>query len=140
MNTNTREQNVRTWSMLCHLSALAGLLFGLGSVLGPLLVWQIKKNELPEIDRHGKEALNFQLTILIINLIVSVVFIGFMGAAFGFGHFWRRSPFSLFSGGFGIVSIVVIINLAAWILAVIAGLKANNGEFYKYPFAIRFIK
>ena len=139
MNTNTREQNVRTWSMLCHLSALAGLLFGLGSVLGPLLVWQIKKNELPEIDQHGKEALNFQLTILIINIVASVVFIGFLGAAFGFGRFWR-SPFSLFSGGFGIVSILVIINLVAWILAVIAGLKANNGEFYKYPIAIRFIK
>jgi uncharacterized Tic20 family protein len=136
---NTREQNVRTWSMLCHISALAGLFFGLGNVIGPLLVWQIKKNELPEIEPHGKEALNFQITILIINIVAGILFIGFLGAAFGIGRIWR-SPFSLLGGGFGIGSIIIIINLAAFILAVIAGLKANNGEFYKYPFAIRFIK
>ncbi|THU41665.1 DUF4870 domain-containing protein [Niastella caeni] len=135
----TREQNVRTWAMLCHLSALAGLFFSLGSVIGPLLVWQIKKNELPEIDPHGKEALNFQLTILLLNIVAGIFFIGFLGAAFGVSRFWT-SPFSLFSGGFGIVSILVIINLVAWILAVIAGLKANNGESYKYPFSIKFIK
>jgi uncharacterized protein len=139
-NTNTREQNVRTWAMLCHLSALAGLIFGwLGNILGPLLVWQIKKNEMPEIEPYGKEALNFQLTILIINIIAGIVLFGFMGAAFGIGHIWRN-PFALWGGGFGIVSILAIINLVAWILAVIAGIKANNGEFYKYPFAIRFIK
>lgn len=136
---NTRDQNVRTWSMLCHISALAGLFFGLGNVLGPLLVWQIKKNELPEIEPHGKEALNFQLTILLINIAAGILFIGFMGAAFGIGRIWR-SPFSLWSGGFGLGAIIIIINLVAFILAVIAGLKANNGEPYKYPFAIRFIK
>jgi len=136
---NTREQNVRTWSMLCHISALAGLFFGLGNVIGPLIVWQIKKNELPEIEPHGKEALNFQLTILIINIVASIVFISFLGAAFGIGRMWR-SPFALWGGGFGIGSIIIIINLVAFILAVIAGLKANNGESYKYPFAIRFIK
>jgi len=137
---NSQEQNVRTWAMLCHLSALAGLIFGwLGNILGPLIVWQIKKNELPEIEPYGKEALNFQLTILIINVIASIAFIGSIGAAFGFRHMWR-SPFFLLSGGFGLGIIIVIINLAALILAVVAGLKANNGEFYKYPFAIRFIK
>lgn len=136
---NTRDQNVRTWSMLCHISALAGLFFGLGNVLGPLLVWQIKKNELPEIEPHGKEALNFQLTILLINIAAGILFAGFMGAAFGIGRIWR-SPFSLWSGGFGLGAIIIIINLVAFILAVIAGLKANNGEPYKYPFAIRFIK
>jgi uncharacterized protein len=139
MNTTTREQNVRTWSMLCHISALAGLFFTLGGVLGPLLVWQIKKNELPEIEPYGKESLNFQLTILIINIIAGIVFIGYMGAAFGIGRIWR-SPFTLWSGGFGLASLIGIINLVAWILAVIAGIKANKGEFYKYPFAIRFIK
>lgn len=139
MDTNTREQNVRTWSMLCHIAALAGLFFGLGNIIGPLLVWQIKKNELPEIEPHGKEALNFQITITLINIVAAVVLIGFVGAAFGFRSYWR-SPFAILSGGFGLGSIILIINLAAWILAVVAGLKANNGEFYKYPFAIRFIK
>lgn len=136
---NTREQNVRTWSMLCHISALAGLFFTLGNIIGPLLVWQIKKNELPEIEPYGKEALNFQITILIINIFAGIVFAGILGYGFGFGHMWR-SPFYFFGGGFGIGVIISIINFVAWVLAVIAGVRANNGEFYRYPFAIRFIK
>jgi Uncharacterized protein conserved in bacteria len=136
---DTREQNVRTWSMLCHLAALAGLFFPIGTVIGPLLVWQIKKNDLPEIDPHGKESVNFQLTILIINIAASVIIFGILGFGFGFGHMWR-SPFYLLSGGFGLGIILAIINLLSWVLAIVAGLKANNGEFYKYPFAIRFIK
>ena len=134
-----REKDVRTWSMFCHLSALAGLFFGFGNILGPLIVWQIKKNELPETNPHGKEALNFQITITIINFIAFGVFFGFWGATWGFRHFWS-SPLSMLGGTFGIGAIIAIINLAAWILAVVAGVKANNGEFYKYPFAIRFIK
>lgn len=135
----TRTQNVRTWSMLCHLSALAGLLFSLGAVIGPLLVWQIKKNELPEIDPYGKESVNFQLTMLIINIVAGIIFASILGIGFGFGRIWG-SPFTIFGGGFGLFGILAIINLIAVILAVIAGIKANNGEFYKYPFAIRFIK
>ena len=137
----TREQDVRTWSMLCHLAALAGFLFSLGSVLGPLIVWQIKKNELPEINSHGKEAVNFQLTILIVNIIVSfaiAAILGF-GFGFGFGRLWRN-PLYIFSGGFGLGTILVVINLLSWILAIVAGIKANNGESYKYPVSIRFIK
>src|SRR5512137_1636318 len=59
------DSQARTWNMLCHLSALAGYIIPFGNVLGPLLVWQIKKNEFPSVDEHGKAALNFQLTVLI---------------------------------------------------------------------------
>ncbi|MFT3826538.1 MAG: DUF4870 domain-containing protein [Chitinophagaceae bacterium] len=131
----TRSQQVRTWSMLCHLGALAGLLFWLGSILGPLIIWQIKKNELPEIDEHGKASVNFQLTIFIINIIGRII----IASTVGFGIFWG-SPFAGFGGGFGFAGILGIINLVAWILAVIAGVRANNGEFYRYPFSIPFIK
>lgn len=134
-----RDQNVRTWSMLCHLSALAGLFWWPGFVLGPLIAWQIKKNELPEIDSHGKAAVNFQLTILIIYFIGYIVLLSLAGAAFGIGLLWGN-PFAFVGGGFGILSILGIIGLVAIILAVIAGIKANNGEPYKYPFSIRFIK
>jgi uncharacterized protein len=130
-----REQQIRTWSMLVHLSALSVFIFTPGLVLGPLLIWQLKKNELPEIDKHGKEAVNFQLTVVIINIIFVLVLFGTLGASF----FWR-SPLYLLAPGFGIGVIIWIFNLAAIILAVVAGLKANSGEFYRYPFAIRFIK
>jgi uncharacterized Tic20 family protein len=136
---DTRDQTVRTWSMLCHLAALAGFIFPLGTVIGPLIVWQIKKNELPEIDPHGKESVNFQLTVLILNIIATFIIFSILGIGFGFGQLWR-SPLSLLGGGFGLGIILAIINVLAWVLAIVAGIKANNGEFYKYPFAIRFIK
>ena len=133
-----REQNVLTWSMLCHLSALLGLFWWPGIVIGPLVVWQIKKNELPEIDPHGKEALNFQLTFVILYFIAKIVLGIIAGIAFGIGLFWG-SPFAVLSGG-GLLSLLAIINLVAIVLAVVAGIKANNGEPYKYPFSIKFVK
>lgn len=135
----SREQNVRTWSMLCHLAALAGFLFSLGSVLGPLIIWQIKKNELPEINPHGKASLNFQLTVFLVNLVLTIIMLSMWGFGFGLGVFWR-SPFFMFGGGFGLGMLIGLLNLAAWILALIAGLKANNGETFKYPLAITFVK
>lgn len=137
---DSREQNIRTWSMLCHLSALAGIIFPLGAVLGPLIIWLIKKNELPEIDPHGKASLNFQLTVFLAYIVLTIIMLGFWGFGFGFGVFWR-SPFSfLFGWGFGIGMLLGLLNLAALILAAVAGIKANNGESFKYPVAIPFVK
>ena len=130
----THQQQVRTWSMLCHLSALAGLIIPFGSILGPLIVWQIKKNELPEIDPHGKESVNFQITILIITLILGALLFGTMG----YGAF-VGSPFALFAGGFGLGSILSLIRLVSWILVVLASVRANNGELFHYP-SIKFIR
>ena len=134
---DAREQQVRTWSMLCHLAALAGFIFPIGNVVGPLLVWQIKKNELPEIDVHGKASVNFQLTVLIVNIILVFILAAIYGT--GYGFFWR-SPFYIFGGAFGFGIILAVINLLSWVLAIVAGLRANNGELYRYPFLIRFIK
>jgi uncharacterized Tic20 family protein len=131
---NTQQQQVRTWSMLCHLSALAGLIIPFGSIIGPLIVWQIKKNELPEIDPHGKESVNFQITILIISLIFSAFLFGSLGYGILFG-----SPFALFAGSLGLGSILSLIRLASWVLVIIASIRANNGELFHYP-SIKFIR
>jgi uncharacterized Tic20 family protein len=115
----------RTWNMLCHLSALAGFVgIPLGNILGPLLVWQLKKNEFPSVDTHGKAALNFQITI---TIAVAV------GAAIAF-------VLSFFCIGYLLFPIVMLIALAGLIFAIVAGIKANNGETYKYPCSIEFIK
>ncbi len=111
--------------MLCHLSALAGFIgIPLGNVLGPLLVWQIKKNEFPSVDVHGKAALNFQLTVLLgvvaaasAGLVLSFICIGFL-----------------------LFFVALAIGLAGLILAIVAGVKANNGEDYRYPYRIEFVK
>jgi uncharacterized protein len=131
---DTRQQQVRTWSMLCHFSALASLLFPFGSIIGPFIVWQIKKNELPEINEHAKESLNFQLTILVVTIVFSI----FLFGSLGFGAL-VGNPFTMFASGIGLALLLSLVRLISWVLVIIAGLKANNGELYHYP-SIKFIR
>jgi uncharacterized Tic20 family protein len=110
--------NVRTWAALCHASALLGVLFHFpGHLLGPLIVWLVKRGDSPEIDAHGKEALNFQISMLIYNL-VSVVF-------------------CLILIGFVFLVILWVLNA---ICVIIAAIQASDGKFYRYPMTIRFIQ
>jgi len=118
------ESQTRTWNMLCHLSALAGYIIPFGNVLGPLLIWQIKKNEFPSVEEHGKAALNFQLTVLI-ALVVA-------GAA--------AILLSFVCIGFLLIPVVIAVALCGLIFAIIAGIKANNGEAYRYPWSLTLIK
>jgi uncharacterized protein len=78
--TSATSSNTRTWCILCHASALLGLFFHfLGHIFGPLIVWLLKRGEAAEIDAHGKESLNFQLSMLIydaVALILCFVLIG----------------------------------------------------------------
>lgn len=78
---SAQNKEVRQWAMLCHFAAFLGLVFPFGSVLGPLILWQVKKDMDPLIDDQGKEALNFQLTVAIAWLVCFVlgfVVIGFL--------------------------------------------------------------
>ena len=103
--------------MITHLSALSGLLTGIGFLLGPLIVWMLKKEEFPAVDEHGKEAVNFQITMLIgtfIGGLLSIILIG--------------------------IPILIAVMIAAVVFPVIAGIKANEGKFYRYPFTLRLIK
>ena len=118
------ESQARTWNMLCHLSALAGFIIPFGNILGPLLVWQIKKNEIPSTNVHGKAAMNFQITVVIALLAGMAVAI----------------LLSFFCVGFLLIPVVMLIGLAGLIFAIIAGIKANNGEDYKYPFSLELVK
>ncbi|MCC7351322.1 MAG: DUF4870 domain-containing protein [Phycisphaerales bacterium] len=101
----------RTMGMLCH---LLGILTGF---VGPLIIWLIKKDTLPFVDDQGKEALNFQLTVLI----------GYIVA--GATTFFCIGPF--------IGSAVWIVSL---IFSIMGAMKANEGVAYRYPVAIRLIK
>ena len=103
--------------MLCHLSSLLGFVIPFGNIVGPLVIWALKKQEFPTVDSHGKESLNFQITLTIAGIIAAIlcfVLIGFL--------------------------LLPAILLAWVILTVIASIKANNGELYQYPFTIRLIK
>ncbi|WP_234734734.1 DUF4870 domain-containing protein [Tellurirhabdus bombi] len=111
------QSDERMWAMFAHLSALAGFAIPFGNIIGPLVVWQIQKDKSAFVDFHGKESLNFQITMAILYAISFVlVFI-----LVGFG-------------------LLVILGLVSLVLFIIASVKANNGEYYKYPFTFRFIQ
>jgi uncharacterized Tic20 family protein len=111
------EKDARLWGMLCHLSALAGFIIPFGSIIGPLVIWLIKKNESPFVDDQGKESLNFQITVIIAAFICGVLMLILIG-----------------------IFLLIALGITTLIFIIIASMKANNGEAYRYPFAIRFIK
>lgn len=109
------EQN---WAMICHLSALAGFVVPFGNLLGPLIIWLIKRAEMPLVDQHGKEALNFQITVsiaVIISMILMFVLIGFL--------------------------LLAIVGIGALVLTIMAAVKVSNGQLdYRYPWSLRLLK
>ena len=114
------------WNMLCHLSALAACIgIPFGNILGPLIIWQIKKNEFPSVDIHGKAALNFQITVTIAALVTA--------AAMSCSESFFASAACCFPWS-------CLIGLAGLVFAIIAGIKANNGEDYKYPWSLELVK
>jgi len=111
------SKEARQWAMFCHLSALLGIWIPFGTLIGPLVLWQLKRESDTFIDAQGKEALNFQITVAIasaISLLLMIVVIGFFL--------------------FGLVAI------GALVLTIIGGVKANEGQPYRYPFTWRLVK
>ena len=118
METSTSSSNARTWTVLCHATALAGFFVPwAGHILGPLIVWLAKRGDSPEIDVHGKESLNFQISMLIYSLIAGVLCLVLIG--------------------FVLLGILHILNL---VLVIIASIQAGEGKLYRYPISIRLIK
>jgi uncharacterized Tic20 family protein len=114
------NKDARMWSMFCHLSGLAALLPimpVLGGIIAPLIIWQIKKDEHPFVNEQGKEAVNFQISILIYELVAGLLFFACIGTL--------------------LLPAVMIFDI---VFLVIAAIKANNGFHYRYPLCIRFIK
>jgi uncharacterized Tic20 family protein len=117
MNGTTEAGNVRTWCVVCHLSALAGFVIpAFGHILGPLIVWLIKRGDAAEIDAHGKEALNFQISMLIYSLVAGVLCLVLIG--------------------FALLAVLHILNV---VFVIIAALKASEGRMYRYPLTIRLL-
>jgi uncharacterized Tic20 family protein len=104
----------RKWAFFAHLSALSGIIVPFGNLLGPLIIWQIKKDEMPFVAQQAKEALNFQITVslaLIACFVLFIVVIGFL--------------------------LLPVVGIAALVLTIIAAVSANDGKAYRYPFTWR---
>jgi uncharacterized Tic20 family protein len=116
------NKDARMWAMFSHLAALAGIVVPvIGCIIAPLVVWQIKKDEFPFVDEQGKEAVNFQISILLYLLVSAILWV----------------PLSFVCIGALIPFAISIVDL---IFMLIAAVKANEGEHYRYPLTIRFIK
>lgn len=114
----TPTETERTWGMLAHLSALAGLVLPLiGIVLGPLAVWLARRDESQFVGDQAKEALNFNISVLlgaIACMLLMLVFVGFLlGTALFI--FWL-------------------------VMTLVAAIKASEGHVYRYPFSLRLVK
>lgn len=107
----------RMWGMLCHLSTFAGYLVPFGNILGPLVIWLIKKDEYAFVDDQGKEALNFQISITIYGLVSGILILALIG-----------------------IPLLIAVVIFSVVMTVIAAMKANGGEYYRYPLTIRFVK
>ena len=117
----------RQWAMFAHLSAVVAIWMGGFGFLGPLIVWLIKKDEMRFVDDQGKEALNFQLNILLLGVALGIISFPLALLTFGLGLFL------LIPLGIGLVVLDII-------LSIIAAMKANSGEAYRYPCIIRLVK
>ena len=120
--------STRAWEVLCHLSSIVGLLgVPFGNILGPLIVWLVKRDASPGVDAHGKESLNFHISWTLYAIVAGAI------------------STALILIGIGILMWIVLAPLLAigWlsmlILVVIGSIKASNGELYRYPLTIRFL-
>ena len=117
VEVGTPEKDARNWAMICHLSAFSGFVIPFGHILGPLIIWAIKKDEFAFVDDQGKEALNFQLTLTIAYIISAILILVLVG--------------------FVLIAALCIYSI---IMIIVASIKANDGQAYRFPYTIRFFK
>ncbi|WP_299334115.1 DUF4870 domain-containing protein [uncultured Psychroserpens sp.] len=146
---NNHQKNIATF---IHLSTFSRFLIPLGNYIGPIVIWMVNKDKSEFVDTHGKQAINFQISILLYTLIIGTLTIPFFIFKFfngldfidfhGFHDFHinvgEPSPLLYITGGLGFLAIIGFILELAFI--VIASLKARDGELYEYPLTINFLK
>jgi uncharacterized Tic20 family protein len=111
------DQQTRRWAMLLHLSQLANFALPTAGLVLTILIWQIKKSELPVIDAHGKVVLNWLISALIYGVACVILHFALIG--------WP---------------LMMVLGILAVVFPIIGAVKANNGELWKYPLSITFLK
>lgn len=121
--TTAQSSDERLWALIGHLSAFSAFITGIGGILGPLIVWLVKRDTLPFAADQAKEALNFNITLAIAFAVLVV--------------------FSVVTLGIGVLIAwpIGMVLFVGWIiLTIIAAIKANEGIAYRYPFTLRLVK
>ena len=111
------DQSTRQWAFLLHISVLAGFALPVAGLIVPIVIWQLKKPTLPGIDEHGKNVVNWIISLIIYmiaSVLLSVVLIG--------------------------IPLLIALGVVSIVFPIVAAIKANNGEVWKYPLSIPFLK
>ncbi len=116
-NPAPANKDDNTLGLVCHLLSLVGFAIPLGNVLGPLILWLVKRGDSPYLDEVGKEVVNFNISWAIYAAVAALsifVLVGFL--------------------------LLPLVALAWLILVVMGAINASNGKFHRYPLTIRLIK
>jgi uncharacterized protein len=112
-----QDAATRQWAMFLHLSQLAGYIIPLAGMVVPIILWQIKKKDLPGIDEHGCHAVNWIITELIAMIICVILIFVVIG-----------------------IPMLIVVAILGVIFPIIAAVKAYNGEVWKYPMTFTFFR
>ncbi|MBN1223225.1 MAG: DUF4870 domain-containing protein [Candidatus Aminicenantes bacterium] len=105
------------WGMACHLAALAGFIIPFGNIIGPLVIWLMKKDESEFVDDQGKESLNFQISICIYAIIAAILILIIIG-----------------------IFLLIAIGVFVLVMVIVGSVKASSGERFRYPLTLRLIR
>jgi len=111
-----QDKETRQWAMILHLSQLAGFLFPFAGLIIPILIWQFKKEEMPELDVHGKIIANWIITELIYSFICLILVLVAIG-----------------------IFLFILLAILSIIFPIIGAIKANEGRVWKYPLSMSFV-
>ncbi len=150
-----KNKNEQTIAALIHLSSLSQYFIPFGNLIFPIIIWSTKKDKSDSIDFHGKQVINFQLSLLVYSFAIVLIAIpSFLTVIFS-GLKWddvisNHEYFlnniniteNICSLTIGIVSVLLffILKIVEFFLIVYATIKASEGEPYRYPLTISFIK
>lgn len=111
------DTQTKQWAMLLHLSCLASIVIPIAGIIAPIIIWQLKKSDLPGIDVHGKIVVNWILSAIIYGVVSFILMFLLIG-----------------------IPMLIALMIVSIIFPIIGGIKANRGNVWKYPLSIRFLK
>lgn len=148
----TTEKNIATFT---HLSALTQYFIPFGNYIFPIVLWTSKKDKSEFVDYSGKQILNFQLSILLYSIALALIAIPILiitifntisfnalvhQDSFAIDHINFENKTALITLGLTTVFVFICLKIAEFFLIIYASIKTSNGEKYKYPITIPFIK
>ena len=117
MNQLDSNPESRMWAMLAHLSALSGFVIPFGNIIGPLVIWLVKRDEMSFVNDQAREALNFNISMTLYMVVAGILILALIG-----------------------IPLMIVLGIAWLVLVILAAVKANEGTAYRYPLTLRLVK